>query len=84
MMIVLTLIFGACANDEAAVPKLNCNQPDFETNKTVAEIQETTSKIVSQYLYDDVIEAYVVSSDENGNFSKPFRFKLWLQQQRHP
>jgi hypothetical protein len=25
---------------------------------------------LSQYTYDDIIEAYVVSSDENGNFFK--------------
>jgi hypothetical protein len=26
--------------------------------------------VPSQYTYDDIIEAYVVSSDENGNFQK--------------
>ncbi len=62
--------FGACANDETQIPKLVCNQPDFTANKTVADIKSASAEIVAQYAYDDVIEAYVVSSDENGNFFK--------------
>jgi hypothetical protein len=31
--------------------------------------------LVSQYKYDDVIEAYVVSSDEAGNFFKSISFQ---------
>jgi hypothetical protein len=34
----------------------------------VAEIRTNAGAIVTQYTYDDIIEAYVVSSDENGNF----------------
>lgn len=69
-LIVSILVFGACANDATEIPKLVCNQPDFAVNKTVADIQKTAAEIVAQYPYDDVIEAYVVSSDENGNFFK--------------
>jgi hypothetical protein len=36
----------------------------------VAEIRTNAGAIVTQYTYDDIIEAYVVSSDENGNFFK--------------
>jgi hypothetical protein len=32
------------------------------------EIRTNAGAIVTQYTYDDIIEAYVVSSDENGNF----------------
>jgi hypothetical protein len=45
-------------------------QPDFTVNKMVAEIRTNAGAIVTQYTYDDIIEAYVVSSDENGNFFK--------------
>lgn len=69
-LIVSILVFGACVNDATEIPKLVCNQPDFVVNKTVADIQKTAAEIVAQYPYDDVIEAYVVSSDENGNFFK--------------
>lgn len=38
----------------------------------------TTAK---QYLYDDIIEAYVVSSDEGGNFSKRLHYRQKLQKE---
>ncbi|GEL10289.1 hypothetical protein SAMN05192550_0682 [Flavobacterium glycines] len=69
------LVFGACANDATEIPKLVCNQPNFEVNKKVSDIQKTATEIVAQYPYDDVIEAYVVSSDENGNFFKTISFQ---------
>jgi len=74
-VMALLLFFVSCTDDEVEIPKLSCNQPDFAVNKTVADIQATTAEIVSQYLYDDVIEAYVVSSDENGNFFKTISFQ---------
>ncbi|KQB43214.1 putative lipoprotein [Flavobacterium daejeonense] len=69
-LFLLLLVLGGCANDPTEIPKLTCNQPDFMVNKTVENIQQTAAEIVAQYPYDDVIEAYVVSSDENGNFFK--------------
>lgn len=68
--LLMMLVLGACANDATEIPKLICNQPDIPVNKTVADIKETAAEIVAQYPYDDVIEAYVVSSDEKGNFFK--------------
>lgn len=72
---LMMVFLGACSNDEAGIPKLNCNQPDIPVNKTVAAVKETAAEIVAQYPYDDVIEAYVVSSDENGNFFKSISFQ---------
>lgn len=69
------LFLGACANDEAGIPKLVCNQPDFTANKTVIDVKGTAAEIVAQYPYDDIMEAYVVSSDENGNFFKTISFQ---------
>ncbi|OYX83826.1 MAG: DUF5017 domain-containing protein [Flavobacteriales bacterium 32-34-25] len=73
--LLMILVLGSCTNDATEIPKLVCNQPDFTVNKTVADIKETTAEIVAQYPYDDVIEAYVVSSDENGNFFKTISFQ---------
>ncbi|KDN53914.1 DUF5689 domain-containing protein [Flavobacterium seoulense] len=73
--LLMMLVLESCANDEAGIPKLSCNQADFAVNKTVADIQKTTAEIVAQYSYDDVIEGYVVSSDENGNFFKTISFQ---------
>lgn len=74
MLLSLTVV-ASCANDDVKIPELNCNQPDFEVNKTVADIKVNSAEIVAQYTYDDVIEGYVVSSDENGNFFKTISFQ---------
>jgi hypothetical protein len=66
----ITMVFGSCTKEEFNVPKLSCNQPDLIVNRAVEEVRATTSSIVTQYAYDDIIEAYVVSSDESGNFFK--------------
>lgn len=74
--VVLSLaLFNSCVLDEVPAPKLTCNQPNFVTNKSVSDIHATANAIVTQYKYDDVIEAYVVSSDESGNFFKSISFQ---------
>lgn len=70
----LILILSSCA-EEFDVPKLTCNQPDLISNRSVQEVRTNTNSIVSQYTYDDIIEAYVVSSDEEGNFFKTISFQ---------
>jgi predicted RNA polymerase sigma factor len=60
--------------DEVAAPKLICTQPDLTPNKRLAMCMRL-QMLVSQYKYDDVIEAYVVSSDEAGNFFKSISFQ---------
>lgn len=73
--VVLTLFFTSCVKDEFSVPKLVCSQPDLTVNRTVAEVHDNANAIVTQYLFDDIIEAYVVSSDESGNFFKTISFQ---------
>jgi hypothetical protein len=71
----IAMIFCGCTKEEFNVPKLSCNEPDLEVNRTVEEVKAATSSIVTQYTYDDIIEAYVVSSDEAGNFFKTISFQ---------
>jgi hypothetical protein len=71
----IVITFGSCAKEEFDVPKLVCSQPDLKVTRTVEEVRATTSSIVTQYTYDDIIEAYVVSSDESGNFFKTISFQ---------
>jgi hypothetical protein len=71
----ITMTFVSCTKEEFNVPKLSCNQPDLGVNRTVEEVRAVTSAIVTQYIYDDIIEAYVVSSDESGNFFKSISFQ---------
>lgn len=76
-IVVTTLIaatFAGCINDDdLTIPGsvTNCTEPVVTVNKTVAEVVAATNSSVRQYAdNEDVIEAYVTSSDERGNFFK--------------
>lgn len=73
--LLLLLILYSCASDTLDAPKITCTQPDLRTNMQVSQVRTNANAIVSQYKYDDVIEAYVVSSDEAGNFFKTISFQ---------
>jgi len=75
LSIFLTLLFASCVQEEPALPPLECNQPYLKTNRTVAEVRDAADAIVTQYKYNDIIEAYVVSTDEHGNFFKTISFQ---------
>jgi len=55
-------------DDDYSVPVLQCVETTLQKTKEVSQIPASTT--VTQYLNDDVIEAYVTSSDEGGNFFK--------------
>ncbi|MFY7813608.1 MAG: DUF5689 domain-containing protein [Chryseobacterium taeanense] len=70
-LVLLLFVFLFCnCNEDVAVPKLECTQPDLKINRTVEDVMKTATITATKYVYDDVIESYVVSSDENGNFFK--------------
>jgi hypothetical protein len=77
----LLLIYGC--NNDAETPKLECTQPDLTVNKTVEKVHDLAGMVAKQYVYDDIIEAYVVSSDESGNFFKTISFQT-LAKERIP
>lgn len=65
---------SSCVSDEDyATPQVNCIETTLQKNKEVADIVAGSS--VTQYQQDDVIEAYVVSSDRGGNFFKTISFQ---------
>ena len=66
---IVLAVISSCSN-ETQTPELVCTQPDLTVNKTVEKVYELSANTAKQYLYDDIIEAYVVSSDEEGNFFK--------------
>lgn len=73
--ILVGIALSGCVNDEFSIPKLACTQPNLTVNQTVATVHTNANSIVTQYMYDDVIEAYVISSDESGNFFKSIYFQ---------
>lgn len=63
----------SCVDDEYATPTFDCVETTLVKNKEVSEIPATA--VVKQYLDDDIIEAYAVSSDKDGNFFKSVSFQ---------
>jgi|LauGreDrversion4_1035100.scaffolds.fasta_scaffold24761_2 hypothetical protein len=62
---------SSCVNDDNYdIPALDCTQPNLTANRTIPQVIAASTPLVTQYAFDDVIEAYVVSSDEAGNFYK--------------
>ncbi len=66
---------SSCTNpDSYRTPDFNgvCN--DLTPTKTVSDITTSATATPKKYSEDDVIEAYVTSSDEGGNFYKSISF----------
>ncbi len=81
-IIILSIgLFSGCVNDTYDTPQFgNCVDPGLTKTKTIAEIYAVAKNPVATppsvipntptYTADDIIEGYVVSSDEGGNFYK--------------
>lgn len=77
---VLALITGfvtGCANDDHyPAEESECVDPGLTANKTVAQVAAmNTTSTPMLYTADDIIEGYVTSSDERGNFFKTVSFQ---------
>jgi hypothetical protein len=70
VLFFIVFMYGSCAIQETDLPQNSCNQPVLEVNKSVEAVAKNANSVVSQYKYDDIIEGYVVSTDEFGNFYK--------------
>lgn len=70
----LPFLFYSC-NTEVEIPKLGCTQPNLTVNQTVEKVNTISGSTPKLYSFDDVIEAYVVSTDEGGNFFKSISFQ---------
>ncbi|MEN2486327.1 DUF5689 domain-containing protein [Flavobacterium sp. B11] len=69
LILFFALSLISCSKD-VETPELTCTQPNLTVNKSVEKVYELSGTTAKQYLYDDIIEAYIVSSDEGGNFFK--------------
>jgi hypothetical protein len=86
-IIILSIgLFSGCVNDTYDTPKFgDCMDPGLTKNKTIADIYTVAKNPVATppsvvpntptYTADDIIEAYVISSDEGGNFYKSMYFQ---------
>jgi hypothetical protein len=71
---IITLSIGllsGCVKESYAEPLTEeCVEPSIVTNRTVPNLYAASTSTPVQIATDDIIEAYVVSSDEGGNFFK--------------
>ncbi len=82
LIVTSTVLFASCVNDSFETPKQDCVSPGLMKTKEVADIYSiaiaptgTPIPNTPTYTADDIIEGYVVSSDEGGNFYQ----KLYVQ-----
>lgn len=68
-LLVVTL-FSCVNSDDYNAPDLSGDCSILTATKTVQEVKATATTTAQQYVNDDIIEAYVTSSDEGGNFYK--------------
>lgn len=67
-------ILSSCVqDDDYSVPVADCTETSLVKTIEVADVPASAE--VTQYTEDDVIEAYVVSSDQGGNFFKSISFQ---------
>ena len=73
LFVALAAGFTSCVNDDDyAIPSMDCTETNLTKTIEVAAVPFGT---LAQYTGDDVIEAYVTSSDEGGNFFKTISFQ---------
>ena len=61
----------SCVNgDDYGTPNLDGECNDLISNKTIQDVAILATSNIQQYSTDDIIEAYVTSSDEGANFYK--------------
>ncbi|TGD58556.1 DUF5689 domain-containing protein [Flavobacterium humi] len=72
---VIAGIFTSCVNDDQYDSPEIVFSADLTPTKTVKQINDGATAAVVQYAGDDIIEAYVTSSDEKGNFYKSVSFQ---------
>lgn len=76
LMTIMAGILSGCVNsDEYDTPNLACVDPNLTATKTVQQIVALATSTPTLYTADDIIEAYVTTSDEKGNIYKSISFQ---------
>jgi hypothetical protein len=69
-------VFVSCVNDDSyGVPEKTLKTYFLQPTKTVAQVNAMAGSLPALYTEDDVIEAYVTSSDDSGTFYKSISFQ---------
>ncbi|PCH78314.1 MAG: hypothetical protein COB98_00705 [Flavobacteriaceae bacterium] len=75
-LFLLVGVLAACVEDNKYdTPQITCNEPDVTVNATIGEVKALYAGSVVHITSDMIIEGYVVSSDEAGNFYGSLHFQ---------
>jgi len=73
---LLLLFLWTCAEDQNfTIPEITCTAPILKVNATIGEIKSLYKGAVTQIEEALIIEGYVISSDEKGNFYRTIHFQ---------
>lgn len=72
---VIPCLFSGCVNDSFDEPVYNCEDPLLTKTKEVSDVYLLATSSTALYTEEDIIEGYVISSDEGGNFYKSIYFQ---------
>ena len=81
----LLLFFGSCVKDDSFdAPKNTLITYEFTPSITVEDVQNKATTTPQIFTTDDIMEAYVTSSDEKSNFYKSISFQTLSSQGAKP
>lgn len=76
LLLFVSVFYSCVYDDDYEIPNIeNCNEVAIPVTKTIQEIYDTSTSAVTQYSNSDVLEAYVTSNDQAGNFFKRLHFQ---------
>jgi len=76
LLVLVLMIMCTCTEDqEFSVPEISCIPPVLKVNATIAEVKSIYKGAVTQIKEELIIEGYVISSDEKGNFYRTLHFQ---------
>lgn len=70
MLAMGVAVFTSCANDDFAVPNIECNEANLTPTLTVAEVSNAAETTPKKFDGSGIITGVIVSSDKGGNFHK--------------
>ena len=70
------IMMYTCAEDQNFdVPEISCEPPNLKVNASIAAVKSIYKGAVTQIKQELIIEGYVISSDEKGNFYRTLHFQ---------
>jgi len=79
LFLFVGVVMSCVQDDEYDTPTISCIEPSIAVNATIADVKALYSGSVIQIKTDMIIEGYVVSNDEAGNFYRTLHFQDALE-----